>query len=388
MKTVRPWLGAGGILLVAWTAAAQPTPAVVDIKSWDGEVLKATSYPAGKPGPGVLLLHMCNSDRRAWAGLGAKLAARGIHALALDYRGYGESGGQRSQDPQEQQADQAVVWPRDIDAALAFLGAQAGVDRERLGVGGGSCGVDHAIQLARRQPLVKTLVLLAGITDGDGEAFLDANPWMPIFGAAAGDDGGAVDEMRWLVGFSAFPGNRVMAYPKGGHGTDMFAVHADLEPAIVDWFDQHLVTQPVVRATGARGSARGPSVAIAATLRAQGGVAGMREQVRAAKTSGERPAIPPETVVNQRGYDLIQQGRVKDAIEVFLLNVEAYPASANALDSLSDAYVADGQTELAVQFAARAIGALAGDPNRSDVYQRAVRTSAEGKLTKLRGGGH
>ncbi|MGE3842849.1 MAG: alpha/beta hydrolase [Vicinamibacterales bacterium] len=367
--------------LAGTEAAAQ---AVLDIKGYGDDVLKATYYSPGKPGPAVLLLHMCNSDRRAWAGLGAKLAARGIHALALDYRGYGESGGKRSEDPLEAQADRTALWPKDIDAAVGVLTEQAGVNREQIGVGGASCSVDQAIQLARRLPQVKTLVLLAGATDRDGEAFLDSNPWLPVFGAAAADDPGAVDEMQWLVGFSAFPGSRAVEYPRGGHGTDLFAAQADLEPAIVDWFDQHLAKQPVVRAAGAADSARGPSVATARTLQSPGGAAQLREQLRAAKARGDRLTLPPETVVNQRGYDLLQARDVKAAIETFLLNVEARPMSANALDSLSDAYEADGQTALAIEFAEKALAALPADPNKAEIYQNAVKTSAEAKLAKLR----
>ncbi len=50
-------------------------------------------------------------------------------------------------------------------------------------------------------------------------------------------------------------------------------------------------------------------------------------------------AIPtPENLVNQLGYGLLGQGRAQDAIAVFTRNVEAYPASINAYDSLGDGY--------------------------------------------------
>ena len=41
--------------------------------------------------------------------------------------------------------------------------------------------------------------------------------------------------------------------------------------------------------------------------------------------------------------------RVKDAIEVFKLNVEEHPQSWNTYDSLGEAYVIDGNTELAIK---------------------------------------
>jgi tetratricopeptide (TPR) repeat protein len=48
-----------------------------------------------------------------------------------------------------------------------------------------------------------------------------------------------------------------------------------------------------------------------------------------------------ERLLNSMGYDLIQNGRVKDAIAIFALNCEAFPQSSNAFDSLGEAYLLD-----------------------------------------------
>ena len=47
------------------------------------------------------------------------------------------------------------------------------------------------------------------------------------------------------------------------------------------------------------------------------------------------------------GYERLQSGDIKGAIEIFKLNVAAYPNSPNVYDTQSDAYLADGQKELA-----------------------------------------
>ena len=49
-------------------ASAQNTapPRAVDVKASDGTPLKATYFAAAKPGPGVLLLHQSNRDRKSW----------------------------------------------------------------------------------------------------------------------------------------------------------------------------------------------------------------------------------------------------------------------------------------------------------------------------------
>ena len=41
-------------------------PRVVDLKAADGTVLKASFFAAASPGPGVILLHQCNRQRKVW----------------------------------------------------------------------------------------------------------------------------------------------------------------------------------------------------------------------------------------------------------------------------------------------------------------------------------
>jgi CubicO group peptidase (beta-lactamase class C family) len=55
-----------------------------------------------------------------------------------------------------------------------------------------------------------------------------------------------------------------------------------------------------------------------------------------------------EAGINILGYHLMNIGRVKDGIEILKLNIEAFPKSANAYDSLGEAYMKDGQKELAI----------------------------------------
>jgi CubicO group peptidase (beta-lactamase class C family) len=56
-----------------------------------------------------------------------------------------------------------------------------------------------------------------------------------------------------------------------------------------------------------------------------------------------------ENELNRLGYTLLQGGRVADAIDIFQLNVEAYPESFNVYDSLGEAYAAHGDRELAIK---------------------------------------
>ena len=99
----------------------------------------------------MLLLHQCNRQRKVWDGLAQQLSAAGLNVLTFDYRGFGESGGRP-----EAQADPAEIgkqrakWPDDIEVAYQYLVSQPGVNKDVIGVGGASCGVDNSIQTAIR----------------------------------------------------------------------------------------------------------------------------------------------------------------------------------------------------------------------------------------------
>jgi tetratricopeptide (TPR) repeat protein len=56
-----------------------------------------------------------------------------------------------------------------------------------------------------------------------------------------------------------------------------------------------------------------------------------------------------EPELNTLGYRLLQGKKLKEAIEIFKLNVEAYPAGFNTYDSLGEAYLNNGDKELAVK---------------------------------------
>ena len=56
-----------------------------------------------------------------------------------------------------------------------------------------------------------------------------------------------------------------------------------------------------------------------------------------------------ENQLNMLGYQLLQRGRSEDAIEIFKLNVEAFPEGFNTYDSLGEAYLAADQKELAIK---------------------------------------
>jgi tetratricopeptide (TPR) repeat protein len=89
---------------------------------------------------------------------------------------------------------------------------------------------------------------------------------------------------------------------------------------------------------------------IADTLRpmAMNDVAAAINQYRDLKARKNSTYDFSEGELNMLGYQLLQMNKVVEAIEIFKLNVEAYPQSANPYDSLGEAYLSHGDKDLAI----------------------------------------
>ncbi len=376
------------VLLLIASSAAQttPQPKVIDLKASDGAVLKATYFSAGKPGPGVLLLHQCDQQRKVWDPLGAALASAGINTLTFDYRGYGESEGtpQQKWTNEERRRITTELWPGDIDVAYQYLLSQPGVDHAKIGAGGASCGVNNSAQLARRHPEVKALLLLAGGTDRDGRLNIQDKK-IPVFVGAADDDQYSQYQplMQWFLATSNNPASRYQRYATGKHGAEMFPVHPEFPGIIAQWFAAVLNNQ-ADKLPKTNGEPFAPAVAESIRrIDESGGAAEVDKKLAEARKQNPKAELFPEEIANLIGYEHLQTKDLKGSIEIFKLNVTAYPESPNVYDSLSDAYVADGQKELALQNAKKAIELLATDTKDTEDRKKAIRESAEQKVKQL-----
>jgi dienelactone hydrolase len=381
------------LMLVSFPLAAvcvaqrQPASRAIDLTAPDGANLKATYFSAAKPGPGVLLLHQCNRQRKVWDELAQQLAAAGIHVLTLDLRGFGESSGTPIDKltPQQAQA-QGQKWPGDIDVAFRYLESQPGVKNDVIGVGGASCGVNNSIQTARRHPKeVKSLVLLSGGTDLAGRQFLRQAMRLPVLGSVADDDEfrPTVEIMPWLFSLSLNPGNKFVHYSTGGHGADMFATHPELRGVIVDWYVTTLIKTPG-RAPAPKEPWPTPASAQMLNLIDQpDGPSQAAQKLAEARQRDPKAVLFPQAIVNTMGYEHLQAGDIKGAVEILKLNAAAFPDSPNVYDSLSDAYLADGQKELARQNAKKALELLPTDTTDPEERRNGIRDSAQQKLKQL-----
>ena len=369
------------------TSPARAAEKVLDISAPDGLKLKATYFSAKKPGPAVLLLHQCNRQRKVWDGLARQLAASGINVLTFDYRGYGESQGDRFDKlpPQEIGRLQRDVWPGDIEAAFQYLQSQPGVKRDTIGAGGASCGVQNSIQVAMRHPEVKSLVLLSGPANAEARHFLRDAKNLPVFFAMADDDEfpDSPIAIQWLFSLDPNPGKKFIHYPTGGHGADMFAVRPDLVDQIVRWYVTTLIETPGEAPPQKNAPVVPEQIRNLSVIDEPGGATKLSHQLEQARREDPNATLFPESPANIIGYEHLQAGDNAGAIEIFKLNAAAYPDSPNVYDSLSDAYLAAGQKDLARQNAEKTLQLLPSDTKDPEQLREGIRQSAEGKLKQL-----
>ena len=382
------------LILMAATAACaaqqQPVVRTTDLKAADGVQLKASYFPASKPGPGILLLHQCDHDRKIWDGLAEELAGAGFHVLTFDLRGFGESGDKPHnqgkagpiEPPQEMKK-----WPGDIDVALKYLESQPGVKADPVGVGGGSCGVDNAIKAAMRHPEVKSLVLLAGPTDLKGRQFLRQSK-LPVFFAVADNDQYhvMVPMTEFLYIISASPGKKFERFKTGHHAAEMFSAHPELKTDITNWFETTLIKTPGQAPVASNVPPIPPEVHDWDLLEQPGGPARLKQ--RLAKDRAKDPNAPflSEFVMDEFAYEHEQAGDFGQAVEIMKLAAEAYPKSPNVYDNLGDAYLAAGDKNMARKSAQRALELLPSDKVFTPEQHAAIKASAEDTLKKAGAG--
>ena len=113
------------------------------------------------------------------------------------------------------------------------------------------------------------------------------------------------------------------------------------------------------------------------------------QQLMEARRKDPQAQLFPEVNVDIIASGYLREGAAKEAIEIFKLNLLAYPDSADAHYNLADAYLKDGQKDLARTYVEKALAMLdshaAPLSSWSDTEQRReeIRRGAEKVLKQV-----
>jgi enterochelin esterase-like enzyme len=98
-----------------------------------------------------------------------------------------------------------------------------------------------------------------------------------------------------------------------------------------------------------------------------------------AKYGFDESSIFPEQSINSLGYFLLGQKEIEKAVEIFSYNIERFPKSFNAHDSLAEAYMIMGDKEKAIKYYKMAVEL---NPNDTPYAKRILKNSKD-KLREL-----
>lgn len=208
-------------------AAEVPEPVRVEIPVADGLILVGTYVGApGGPSPAVLFLHMYGMDRSTWSEFALQLQAAGIASLAVDLRGFGETGGTE---------DWALAID-DVRTAMTWLAGQAGIDPSKMAVVGASIGANLSMVLGAEDSAVAAIGLLSPGFDyfrvQIDQEMMKQYGARPALLAASEADGYSAETVRALA--EAAQGEAdLLLYPGSAHGTDLFDAQPDFEEALL-----------------------------------------------------------------------------------------------------------------------------------------------------------
>ena len=322
-------------------------------KNTDGRKLPAVIWNRGGAGDDTVIgvanyLHFYEMHR---------LASEGFVVLASQYRGY--DGGEGKDEVGGADTDDVLnLFP--VARSLGY------VDMDRVSMFGFSRGAQMTLQAIRRGAPVRAAAVVGAPTDmwlsfkenpgvrnlivsnwAGGEARLEQNMlersaarWadkltVPLLIIQGGADPAVSPAQALLLAQKMEEAGNLYAlvvYARDDHFVTRN--HEDRLRRAVEWFKNpplNSISSPLRR-----------------TLRDKGVEAALAQYGELKKSQWGRYDFG-EPELNALGYELLFQGRVREAVEVFKLNVEAYPQGFNTYDSLGEAYLAAGERELAVK---------------------------------------
>lgn len=204
------------------------TPAASEAASFDasdGVTLRGHLF--GEGDTLVILAHMRPSDQSSWYGFAAELAEKGYSALTFDFRGYGESEGEK----------ELSKIDLDVEAAVKAMRAEG---YERIYLVGASMGGTASLIVAAREDVagVVTVSAPAKFEGLDAETAVSEVTEPKLFIASEGD-ASAFSSLETL--FEPAPDPKEQKVFEGSaHGTKLLGGDkaAELKAAIVAFLSE------------------------------------------------------------------------------------------------------------------------------------------------------
>ncbi len=311
---------------------------------------------------------------------------------------------------------------RDLEFVIAIVRSLFQDKIRNLGVIGYDLGGMAGLILSMRNPSVKAFLSLdAGILFGHGSGLPNSHPdyheerftipWMHLTQARFIKTFRDEQGISTLIARKSFGDSYLVHVPTDNHGEfssyAMFGIKGALPGYWGPWapesqeryhmiclntlafFDAYLKLDPkslkelkthqmqegsLLKMEYKQGQTAPPSEEELVHAIIQQEISGARSAIEDAKNSYPDSILINESVLNWLGYHFLYWwGREDEAMEVFRLNVWLYPDSANAYDSLGEAYLILGDTESAIKYYKKSLELNPKNTNATEQLKRLIK---------------
>ena len=94
------------------------------------------------------------------------------------------------------------------------------------------------------------------------------------------------------------------------------------------------------------------------------------------KSENKSAPVFDERAINRLGYHFLLSKQLDKAIAILKFNVQEYPDSWNVYDSLAEAYMNNGQNDLAIKFYKKSLELNPDNTNGKEMLEK-IRTAAK-----------
>ncbi|KGJ86849.1 alpha/beta hydrolase [Colwellia psychrerythraea] len=233
----------------ATSFAADITLTTSDKFSLKGDYYQGKTVKQNSTNHAVLMLHQCNYNRTMYNNIGEQLAQRGIHALSIDFRGFGESVNNifnvknLRKLPKEERnkawSNMSSHWPDDVQLAFDYLTEKVG-DQGKVGIIGASCGGSQAITLAEKENISAIGFFSSSQSDKNIARYNKVLATKPTLIIASQDDGRTFTSAGQLFITAKHANSKMISYKGSKHGYPLLDSDKQLAQTIVAWFVNEL----------------------------------------------------------------------------------------------------------------------------------------------------
>jgi hypothetical protein len=183
--------------------------------------------------PGVVLVHQFMRDDEQWGVLPETLAEAGYTVLAFNLRGHGDS--DAYDNPLADLLTDSSGAPRDVEAALSFLGTLDGLDPTRLGLVGTSIGANLTAAASVRGIAATYVTLTARLSAVEILAEGPAVDLASVFYIVAENESPQNADAQTMFDMTAKPRDLLLVQGTSDHGIALLDNHDEVTVRIIAW---------------------------------------------------------------------------------------------------------------------------------------------------------